>query len=374
MSDIKAENSENPGETEPDRSCESEIIPETPVLKNDDTETVPEKKKNRLVLIICFIVIAAGLIAGGILLSDMNTGKGNSESTKSEVTSAGGTEEVKDAANPDITGAAAETETSSVTELTEEAMTEQITETEAEPEINIPVSAERGYGIVITETDPLNIRKGPGTDYEISGTVDKGKLVYVTGKEGDWYKISSGTDEKYVSAEFIDMSSKSWQEKYADFIEAYIRSNPSDLEYLTFGLADMNKEDNIPELIVNTNDEFDIVVSWSAGSLLDLARESHAQGNALAYYDGNDTVIFNVKHYVGRFYSVIDYNGSDCSLRYEFNVFSSFGEASCSINDTKVSEDVFNSEVEKYDDLVSEHVVSQIQRYSYDEIISKLRS
>lgn len=45
----------------------------------------------------------------------------------------------------------------------------------------------------------LNVRTGPGTDYEKAGKLYAGKVVEILGTSDGWYQIESG----YVSAEYI---------------------------------------------------------------------------------------------------------------------------------------------------------------------------
>ncbi len=58
-------------------------------------------------------------------------------------------------------------------------------------------------GEVITETDDLNVRSGPGTEYEKIGTVPKNGYVTITGISGQWYAIMFEGGTGYVSGEFI---------------------------------------------------------------------------------------------------------------------------------------------------------------------------
>lgn len=49
----------------------------------------------------------------------------------------------------------------------------------------------------------LNVRSGPGTQYSTIFTLDNYAVVTVTGKEGDWYKISYNGRSGYVSAQYL---------------------------------------------------------------------------------------------------------------------------------------------------------------------------
>jgi len=45
---------------------------------------------------------------------------------------------------------------------------------------------------VATQSDPLNIRKGPSTSNGTNGSLPKGSVVTVNGVSGDWYKLEDG--------------------------------------------------------------------------------------------------------------------------------------------------------------------------------------
>jgi len=52
-------------------------------------------------------------------------------------------------------------------------------------------------------TDALNMRSGPGTEYEVLGVLEAGKAVEVLGAEGGWYRISLMGQTAYISAEYV---------------------------------------------------------------------------------------------------------------------------------------------------------------------------
>ena len=68
-----------------------------------------------------------------------------------------------------------------------------VDETEA---ASLPVEAEPVY--VQVTTSVLNVRSGPGTDYDKVGTVRSGQILQATAENG-WYKVDNG----YVSAEYV---------------------------------------------------------------------------------------------------------------------------------------------------------------------------
>lgn len=58
-------------------------------------------------------------------------------------------------------------------------------------------------GEVINVQSFLNVRKGPGTNYDPIGQLHQGGKVSVVAKNGDWYKIKIGSDYGYVNKDFI---------------------------------------------------------------------------------------------------------------------------------------------------------------------------
>lgn len=55
-------------------------------------------------------------------------------------------------------------------------------------------------GYYMCMADELNIRKGPGTGYDIVGTLTFGQTVYVTWCKSGWAKIAT---DRYVSARYL---------------------------------------------------------------------------------------------------------------------------------------------------------------------------
>ncbi len=81
------------------------------------------------------------------------------------------------------------------------------TEEKEEPKEKAPVEDERfcGYkNIGLANVDNyLNIRKGPGEEYELVGKMPAGGGCEVYGKEDGWYHIVSGKVEGYVTADYL---------------------------------------------------------------------------------------------------------------------------------------------------------------------------
>ena len=56
---------------------------------------------------------------------------------------------------------------------------------------------------MVVTADTLNVRTGPGTDYDVQGTLVLGDEVQVLALEGEWYRIQYLGTEAYVSAAFV---------------------------------------------------------------------------------------------------------------------------------------------------------------------------
>ncbi|MDE6833143.1 MAG: SH3 domain-containing protein, partial [Ruminococcus sp.] len=59
-------------------------------------------------------------------------------------------------------------------------------------------------GIVITETDPLNVRQSPSLNAKIIGTVAKGSTIEIYSKENGWCEIRYNGQIGYVSKDYIE--------------------------------------------------------------------------------------------------------------------------------------------------------------------------
>ncbi len=68
-------------------------------------------------------------------------------------------------------------------------------------------TAQSTTATVATQTDPLNIRSGPGTGYAWRGSLDKGRSVLVLSTANGWSRVLySGTKTGYVSAQYLSMA------------------------------------------------------------------------------------------------------------------------------------------------------------------------
>ena len=73
--------------------------------------------------------------------------------------------------------------------------------------IIIPVgvkAAEAVSGEATVTADSLNVRSGPGKEFEAVSKVKKGDVLEASEIDGDWIKISYGGIEGYVAIEYVD--------------------------------------------------------------------------------------------------------------------------------------------------------------------------
>ncbi len=56
--------------------------------------------------------------------------------------------------------------------------------------------------------ESVNLRKGPGTGSKVLKTLTLNTEVTITGEEGDWYKVKSGSIEGYILKEYVSDSKK----------------------------------------------------------------------------------------------------------------------------------------------------------------------
>ena len=86
-------------------------------------------------------------------------------------------------------------------------VTASVTETPAEE----PAPADPQPTAGTVNAGPLNVRSGPGTDYDRVGALAKGAKVSILESTDGWYKITVGSLTGYVSAEYITVTSTQTQ-------------------------------------------------------------------------------------------------------------------------------------------------------------------
>ncbi|QQK74198.1 SH3 domain-containing protein [Salicibibacter cibarius] len=102
-------------------------------------------------------------------------------------------------------------------------------ETQAETQDQALTEPEHSHGIV--QSSSLNVRSGPGTDYDTIAGLDDYTRVELEGETSDgWYKISGEglSDEAYVSGDFIvPVDVPSYDEGYVDSDLLNVREGPN---------------------------------------------------------------------------------------------------------------------------------------------------
>lgn len=78
----------------------------------------------------------------------------------------------------------------------------------------------------VVSDGPLNIRSGPGTNYERVGSLKKGTQVTILGEQDGWYQISANGVEGYVSAQYISTDGSVTQEGLVISGPLNVRSGP----------------------------------------------------------------------------------------------------------------------------------------------------
>ena len=63
-------------------------------------------------------------------------------------------------------------------------------------------------GKVVTKTDPLNVRSGPGTNYKVLYSVPKGTPVAILEEKNGWGKVSDASGGQWVSLKYIQRISE----------------------------------------------------------------------------------------------------------------------------------------------------------------------
>ncbi len=70
-------------------------------------------------------------------------------------------------------------------------------------DLAVTYEGDLGYGLVSTEGASLNLRAGPGTDYDRVGTLYDGAVTQLLGMEEGWFKLSYNNGTAYASSEYI---------------------------------------------------------------------------------------------------------------------------------------------------------------------------
>lgn len=97
------------------------------------------------------------------------------------------------------------TEPQKTTENTTENVTESTTEITVPPiESTSETTVFSSAGGVMKTTADLNVRKGPGTEYEKTGVIPTGTKIVKLGEENGWVKIQYQGEIRYVSGDYLE--------------------------------------------------------------------------------------------------------------------------------------------------------------------------
>ena len=75
---------------------------------------------------------------------------------------------------------------------------------EEKPPVNNP-NPEQYDGVLIDCDGSLNLRKGPGTDYDVITTIPSGAIAKLLGQEGEWYYVSYNGYSGYVHSDYCTL-------------------------------------------------------------------------------------------------------------------------------------------------------------------------
>ena len=99
-------------------------------------------------------------------------------------------------------------ETTSITDSFDEELESQVYPEIEDSENPVLAEAEDEVSfydsVAIAQVDTyVNVRSGPGTDYEIVGIIRNDQAATIIGEEDGWYNIESGNVEGYILAEYF---------------------------------------------------------------------------------------------------------------------------------------------------------------------------
>ncbi|WP_419393659.1 SH3 domain-containing protein [Cytobacillus praedii] len=86
------------------------------------------------------------------------------------------------------------------------------------------VSQSKNNHATIT-ADGLRVRKGPGTKYQVIGTISKGENYKVLAADGDWIQLETSNGAGWVSSEFVQFKSKPVNNTNSKTMNGKITSN-----------------------------------------------------------------------------------------------------------------------------------------------------
>ncbi len=155
---------------------------------------VRRKRRGRDPKPFLYLIAAAGLILLVVILIIVIRAVGGGQPAKDE------TQEAAAAANTETT---MDAEAILQSEEAERQRQEEESRAEDEQARRDVVDAYANLGLIQIEGGYLNVRRTPASDGDIIGKMQPNSACEILGQEGDWYHISSGGVDGYISAQFV---------------------------------------------------------------------------------------------------------------------------------------------------------------------------
>ena len=88
-----------------------------------------------------------------------------------------------------------------------------------------PGHSELGYGKITGYG--VNLRKGPGTNYDVVTTGTKGNTAYILGLENGWYRVIFGNDICYIRSDYLSLTQYPYENKSSPNSPLFYRGGKS---------------------------------------------------------------------------------------------------------------------------------------------------
>lgn len=88
-----------------------------------------------------------------------------------------------------------------------------------------PGHSELGYGKI--NAYGVNLRKGPGTNYDVVTMGTKGNTAYILGLENGWYRVIFGEDICYIRSDFMSLTQYPYENKSSPNVPKFYRGGKS---------------------------------------------------------------------------------------------------------------------------------------------------
>ncbi len=160
-------------------------------------ERVRRKRRGRDPRPFLYLIAAAGLILLVVVLVIVIRTAGGGRPEEEEIQE---TQEAVAAANTETTMDAEAVRQSEEAERLRQEEESRAAEEQARQDV---VDAYTNLGLIQIEGGYLNVRRTPASDGDIIGKMQPNSVCEILGQEGDWYHISSGGVDGYISTQFV---------------------------------------------------------------------------------------------------------------------------------------------------------------------------